>query len=197
MYSKDVTPVKQVAQSRMIFSFCLLQDYEESKRRKVISESCSAARNLDLEHSTGTSKGQEPLQSEITKRFDSVLRSQLVHWTGKLLKLQPKVHMSPHIMECGLCLFKRLRQKQLLSWADGKLPKAYISNRELMIHDLIACWWIAMKHCSIRTAVPNRTLLSRATDAKDLLLADCEMAALIALDWNVNSLLAEEGLVKC
>lgn len=66
-----------------------------------------------------------------------------------------------------------------------------------MIHDLIACWWIAMKYCSIRTAVPNRTLLSRATDAKDLLLADCEMAALIALDWNVNSFLAEEGLVKC
>ena len=164
-----------------------------------MSESCSAARNLDLEHSTGSpsrGQGQEPLQSEVTKRFDSVLRSQLVHWTGKLLKLQPKVHMSPHIMECGLCLFKKLRQKQLLSWADGKLPKAYISNRELMIHDLIACWWLAMKHCSIRTAVPNRTLLSRATDAKDLLLADCEMAALIALDWNVNSLLADEGLVK-
>ena len=80
-----------------------------------------------------------------SKRFDSALRAQLSTWTDKLIDLQPKVYMSPHILECGLVLFKALRQRQLQAWIDGKLPKSYISNRELMRHDLVAVWWIAMK----------------------------------------------------
>ncbi len=32
----------------------------------------------------------------------------------------------------------------------------YLTNEQLLIHDLVSCWWIALKHCSIRTAVPNR-----------------------------------------
>ena len=110
-----------------------------------------------------------------SKRFDSALRAQLSTWTDKLIDLQPKVYMSPHILECGLVLFKALRQRQLQAWIDGKLPKSYISNRELMRHDLVAVWWIAMKHCSVRTVVPNRALLARATDSKRSLLSECEL----------------------
>jgi hypothetical protein len=44
-----------------------------------------------------------------------------------------------------------------------------------MRHDLVAVWWIAMKHCSVRTAVPNRALLARATDSKRSLLSECEL----------------------
>ena len=170
----------------------------ENKRRKVGLNSISA-RVLTFDP-----EKQDIVESirdqgdhlESVDRFDSVLRSQLVMWTNKLLKLQPKVHMSPHIMECGLTLFKSLRQIQLKSWAQGKLPKSYISNRDLMIHDLVACWWIAMKHCSVRPAVPNRTLLSRATEAKDKLLAECELSALCTLDWDINMILRDHGLVK-
>ena len=170
----------------------------ENKRRKVGLNNISA-RVLTFDHQKKDiveSIKDQGSHVESVNRFDSVLRSQLVMWTDKLLKLQPKVHMSPHIMECGLCLFKSLRQKQLKSWAHGKLPKSYISNRDLMIHDLVACWWIAMKHCSVRTAVPNRTLLSRATEAKCKLLADCELSALCALDWDINVILRDHGLVK-
>lgn len=170
----------------------------ESKRRKVGLTTISA-RVLTFDeqkHDIVQSNKDQSHHLECVGRFDSVLRSQLVMWTNKLLKLQPKVHMSPHIMECGLCLFKSLRQKQLKSWAHGKLPKSYISNRDLMIHDLVACWWIAMKHCSVRTAVPNRTLLSRATEAKSKLLAECELSALCALDWDINMILRDHGLVK-
>jgi hypothetical protein len=109
------------------------------------------------------------------KRFDSALRTQLSTWTDRLIDLQPKVYMSPHILECGFVLFKALRQRQLQAWIDGKLPKSYISNRELMRHDLVAVWWIAMKHCSVRTSVPNRALLARATDSKRSLLSECEL----------------------
>ena len=35
-------------------------------------------------------------------------------------------------------------------------PRQYLSNEQLLIHDLVSCWWVALKHCSIRTAVPNR-----------------------------------------
>lgn len=157
------------------------------------------------------------------KRFDSALRAQLSTWTDKLIDLQPKVYMSPHILECGLVLFKALRQRQLQAWIDGKLPKSYISNRELMRHDLVAVWWIAMKHCSVRTAVPNRALLARATDSKRSLLSECELvrctrslcprrprrsqtltpqnrsfsrqSALCALEWDVQLILRTYGLV--
>ena len=40
-----------------------------------------------------------------TKKFDSAIRQQLSEWTDKLLDLQPKVYMSPHICETGLCLY--------------------------------------------------------------------------------------------
>lgn len=169
----------------------------ENKRRKVGLNNISArVLTFDQPKQAIVEDSKDQSQVESVGRFDSVLRSQLVIWTDKLLKLQPKVHMSPHIMECGLCLFKSLRQKQLKSWANGKLPKSYISNRDLMIHDLVACWWIAMKHCSVRTAVPNRTLLSRATEAKCKLLAECELSALCALHWDINMILRDHGLVK-
>jgi hypothetical protein len=169
----------------------------ESKRRKVgmgaVSKVLSFAQQ---KRSIAQSiKDEQAQQLESVKRFDSALRAQLVAWTDKLIELQPKVHMSPHIMECALCLFKSLRQRQLESWADGKLPKSYISNRELMRHDLVAVWWIAMKHCSVRTAVPNRALLSRATESKRVLLSDCELSALSALEWDVNLILRSHGLV--
>ncbi|WPT17497.1 hypothetical protein PSENEW3_00005500 [Picochlorum sp. SENEW3] len=174
----------------------------ENKRQKVGFKYFSArALSFEEEDTECLERSKADAKSKIrienAARFDSVLRSQLVMWTEKLLQLQPKVHMSPHIMECGLCLFKQLRKKQLKSWSQGKLPDSYISNRDLMIHDLVACWWIAMKHCSVRTAVPNRTLLSRATDSKSLLLSDCELSALIAMDWNVNHILERHGLVTC
>lgn len=174
-----------------------MQSYE-SKRRKT-AEGLDTARSgtfTRAHHSQGVDQRDRVRSEEIAKRFDGVLRAQIHAWTKQLLKLQPKVHMSAHIIDCGLCIFKRLRRAQLLSWSRGNLPKAYISNKELMIHDLIACWWIAMKHCSVRTAVPNRTLLSRATHAKEVLLGDCEIAALVALNWDINAILVESGMVE-
>lgn len=182
----------------LIMLFCSVQNYE-GKRRRVAIGSCATLPTFGVAEQQWEDAQCIPdrvnNQIDVNRRFDEVLRSQLAQWTKHLLKLQPKVHMSPHIMECGLCLFKVLRKRQLVSWAQGKLPKAYVSNRDLMIHDLIACWWIAMKHCSVRTAVPNRTLLSRATQAKDLLLADCELAALLSLKWDVNHVLRMHGLI--
>lgn len=64
--------------------------------------------------------------------------------------------MSPHLVESGLFLFKCLRQLQLNACCEGGLTLADLSNEVLLIHDLIACFWIAMKHCSVRTQVPNR-----------------------------------------
>lgn len=173
----------------------------ESKRRKVGLSSISK-RVLDFDGQkdeaaiAGGNQTESSWEIESNLRFESVLRCQLVSWTEKLLKLQPKVHMSPHIMESGLYLFKSLRQRQLKLWVQGRLPKSYISNRDLMVHDLAACWWIAMKHCSVRTAVPNRSLLSRATDSKCSLLAECEISALSILNWDVNIILRENGLIK-
>jgi hypothetical protein len=174
----------------------------ENKRQKVGLKYFSArALSFEEEDTQCLERTKTDAKSRIrienAVRFDSVLRSQLVSWTEKLLQLQPKVHMSSHIIECGLCLFKQLRRKQLKSWSQGALPDSYISNRDLMIHDLVACWWIAMKHCSVRTAVPNQTLLSRATDSKPMLLSECELSALIALDWNVNHILERHGFVRC
>ena len=146
------------------------------RRRKMGIRSISKALSYTKANRQENANHNHSVELEsAAKRFDSALRAQLSTWTDKLIDLQPKVYMSPHILECGLVLFKALRQRQLQAWIDGKLPKSYISNRELMRHDLVAVWWIAMKHCSVRTAVPNRALLARATDSKRSLLSECEL----------------------
>lgn len=128
---------------------------------------------------------------------DSCLPLRLSLWSVRLLKLQPKVYMTPQIIECCICLFKRLCEKQVDQKRIGdsffcqSAPATLIQHIETWTNGLVACWWIAMKHCSFRTAIPNRTLISRATGANAILLADCEVKVLQALDWNINSLLKE------
>ena len=104
--------------------------------------------------------------------------------------------MSDHLIESGLCLFKHLRCLQVSAASEGRFPAEYLSSEVLLLHDLIACWWIALKHCSVRTAVPNRTLMSRATNADPAMLADRELAALVGMDWEVNAVLRMYGLLE-
>lgn len=40
---------------------------------------------------------------------------------------------------------------------EGRFPADYLSSEHLLMHDLAACFWIGLKHCSVRTAVPNRS----------------------------------------
>ncbi|KAL4446744.1 hypothetical protein ABPG77_007988 [Micractinium sp. CCAP 211/92] len=127
--------------------------------------------------------------------LEEVLRSQLACWGHRLVQLQPKVHMTDHLIECGLYLFKYLRSLQVEAACVGQFPLDYLARKDLLNHDLISCWWIALKHASVRTAVPNRTLMCKATDAHAALLSDRELAALIAIDWEVQAVLKKGGLV--
>jgi hypothetical protein len=102
--------------------------------------------------------------------------------------------MSDHLIEAGLALFRHLRGLQAAAAADGRFPADYLSCEALARHDLAACWWVALKHCSVRTAVPNRTLMTRATGASAALLADRELAALVGMDWEVAGVLRAAGL---
>lgn len=65
----------------------------------------------------------------------------------------------------------------------------------LLRHDLAAALWIALKHCSVRTAVPNRALLARATGARPELLQEREVASLRAVDWRINAALRSADLI--
>lgn len=104
--------------------------------------------------------------------------------------------MSNHLIESGLCLFKHLRRLQIFAASEGRFPADYLASEVLLLHDLIACWWIALKHCSVRTAVPNRTLMSRATNSDPEMLADREIAALVGMDWDVNAVLRSHGFIE-
>lgn len=64
--------------------------------------------------------------------------------------------MSEHLVHCGMHLFRHLRRLQVAAAYDGRFPMDYLASEQLLIHDLIACFWVSMKHCSVRTAVPNR-----------------------------------------
>jgi hypothetical protein len=99
-------------------------------------------------------------------------------------------------MKCGLCLFKNLRYVQWQAAIDGKFSSEYFNNPSTNHHDLAACYWIALKHCSIRTAVPNRTLMSRATGCDAFYLADQELTAILWMDWEINAVLRLYGLVQ-
>jgi hypothetical protein len=105
-----------------------------------------------------------------------------------------QVQMTEHLIDCGLCLFKYLRRLQVAACAAGRFPHSYLADEDNLVHDLVACWWVALKHCSVRTAVPNRTLMARATGATPELLSDRELAALIGMDWDVNAVLRLSGL---
>ena len=56
----------------------------------------------------------------------------------------------------ALWLFRNARHIQFTAVAHRRLPACLIRDERCFYHDLIACWWLAMKHSSIRTAVPNR-----------------------------------------
>ena len=113
-----------------------------------------------------------------------------------LLPSPCQVHVSEHLIECGLCLFRHLRIVQSAAALDGRLPLHALRNDVLCLHDLAACWWIGLKCCSVRTAVPNRALMSKATDCYPAMLGDRELAALLTLEWDANALLREAGLIQ-
>lgn len=106
------------------------------------------------------------------------------------------MHVSEHLMRCGLCLFKNLRFIQWTAAIEGRLTPDYFNSPATNHHDLAACYWMALKHCSVRTAVPNRTLMSRATGCEPVQLGEGELAALLWLEWEVNAVLRLSGLVK-
>ncbi|GAB4812999.1 hypothetical protein N2152v2_000045 [Parachlorella kessleri] len=156
----------------------------------------SSSESEDPLHHDAASVESSPAVELINAGVEERLRGFLYAWGKRLVELQPKVHMSEHLTESGLFLFKCLRQLQLNACCEGSLALADLSNEVLLVHDLIACFWIAMKACSIRTQVPNRTLVSKATGAQPELLGERELAALILLDWDVNTMLRLGGFVS-
>ena len=115
-------------------------------------------------------------------------------FTIKFLKMQ--VYVSEHLVECGLALFKHLRIVQWQALIDGQLGVELLSCHATLRHDLAACYWAALKHCSVRTAVPNRALMSKATGTDAVLLGQHELEALISMEWEVNAVLRIVGLVQ-
>ncbi|KAL4425423.1 hypothetical protein ABPG75_009439 [Micractinium tetrahymenae] len=156
------------------------------------SSGCSAS-SSDTHLEDAAEAEAEP--NPLAPGLEQLLRSNLAVWGQRLVQLQPKVYMTEHLMECGMYLFKYLRSLQVEAACMGQFPVDYLARQDMMLHDLIACWWIALKHASVRTAVPNRTLMCRATEAVPVLLNDRELAALIAIDWEVQAVLKKGGLV--
>ena len=95
-----------------------------------------------------------------------------------------------------MVLFKHLRLIQWQALLDGDLSHQHMSCHVTLAHDLAACYWAVLKHCSVRTAVPNRALMSKATGTDAVTLGRREIDALVALDWDVNAILRVVGLVQ-
>ncbi|KAL6777732.1 hypothetical protein ACKKBG_A15420 [Auxenochlorella protothecoides x Auxenochlorella symbiontica] len=167
------------------------QRSQEGKRRRLTIGSepsetpCSSCRDTTEDECDAVAAG-----------LQAVLRGKMRTWSRNLVRLQPKVHVSEYLLECGLWLFRNLRNLQVAAAAAGVLPAAYLTEEQYLLHDLIACWWLAMKHCSVRTAVPNRTLMCRATGACPALLSDRELATLISLNWRVSGVLSRGDLLS-
>lgn len=79
---------------------------------------------------------------------------------------------------------------------DGNLSHEHLSCQLTLRHDLAACYWTALKHCSVRTAVPNRSLMSKATATDPTTLGLREVDAMVTMEWEVNAVLRVVGLVK-
>ncbi len=79
---------------------------------------------------------------------------------------------------------------------DGALARDALLCQVALAHDIAACYWAALKHCSVRTAVPNRALMSKATGTDPVALAQREVDALVTLNWDVNAILRVVGLVQ-
>ena len=107
-----------------------------------------------------------------------------------------QVYVSEHLVECGLALFRHLRLVQWHALLDGHLSHELLSCQHTLRHDLAACYWTALKHCSVRTAVPNRSLMSKATATDPPTLGQREVDALVTLEWEVNAVLRVVGLVQ-
>ena len=67
-----------------------------------------------------------------------------------------QVLVADYLIDGALWLFRNARHIQFTAVAHRRLPACLIRDERCFYHDLIACWWLAMKHSSIRTAVPNR-----------------------------------------
>ena len=182
---------------------CELNLQAVQRRKRAISPSSTSTVPNMQETKSRKDVSEYECKSKKTGCFcENCLYLQLSLWSISLLKLQPKVYMAPRIIQCCVCLFKRVCEKKaelsrLGGDCFGQNAHALLTCHDKMLkHDLIACWWIAMKHCSFRTAMPNRTLISRATGASDTLLADCEVKVLKVLDWRINFLLRDMVLLS-
>lgn len=107
-----------------------------------------------------------------------------------------QVYVSEHLVECGLAIFRHLRLVQWHALLDGNLSHEHLSCQLILRHDLAACYWTALKHCSIRTAVPNRSLMSKATATDPTTLGQREVDAMVTIEWEVNAVLRVVGLVQ-
>ncbi len=69
-----------------------------------------------------------------------------------VLKKSSCATCSPLCTQLIICMQFMLRNPCLAPLACLQ----YLNNEQLLIHDLVSCWWVVLKHCSVRTAVPNR-----------------------------------------
>ena len=58
-----------------------------------------------------------------------------------------------------------------------------------------AALWMASKLCGVRNSIPNRSLMSQATQANPQALSDFELDMLTSLNWDVAAVLRRAGLL--
>ena len=58
-----------------------------------------------------------------------------------------------------------------------------------------AALWMASKLCGVRTSIPNRSLMSQATQANPQALSDFELDMLTSLNWDAAAVLRRAGLL--
>lgn len=167
----------------------------ETKRRRLTSETAGGlVLRGDLNVTTAADANLGAVLR--SKEPDVTIRNTLVLWSNELKRLQPKVYVSEHLVECGLALFRHLRLVQWHALLDGNLSHEQLSCQLTLRHDLAACYWTALKHCSVRTAVPNRSLMSKATATDPTTLGQREVDAMVTMEWEVNAVLRVVGLVQ-
>eukprot|EP00884_Botryococcus_braunii_P015607 jgi/Botrbrau1/272/Bobra.0022s0241.1 len=128
----------------------------------------------------GKQRGPLPdLHQQTHDELNSNFLSLLQHWTSRMQSMQPKCNFDCDVFNRSLAIMYRYMDK------NGVRSIPFHNARQLQ-SDLAACLWLSSKADGIRSCVPSRTLITKATEVLPCHISMSELSILESLEWNLN-----------
>ncbi|GAB4818443.1 hypothetical protein N2152v2_005489 [Parachlorella kessleri] len=189
---------KHGASKRKLFDCCTDCPASVSGTPEVAKLGTERCASLDSAPPTPKTVDRERPQSEspavpapaLHPALEPVMQLAMKGWCSNLVALQPKVQVSDATLLGAVALMREFAVQR-----PDVVGLLHTSGPHLFTYTC-AAMWMASKTGDIRTAIPNRTLMSQACQIHPQALSDFELDLCVSLNWEVTKVLRAADLLQ-